>query len=439
MQREPGWSVRPLGWARESEDQVEDSTVASEERDMPGKAMGDEEPSEVGGLASGTQEPQRRLQVSVGPAAGVRAPARNNNSEVAAFLKQMSAHQLSDAKTHAEMEYEWPIWRDFLLDGLEMMQPMDSGWSEREMHFILMALGGKHVRDIAAYTAPEDSEVNLDENGVAPVFSNLIKRVNASFRPKDAATEVTLFRAMRQRQGESIREFLERARRQLSRCGPMAIAERERELILLLKSKTLLADDIVKNTLGKNTLQKVEEMARLLESLEERKKQEKQAEVHEVSQEVANVSSGRPAYAPQPFYTPRPQPPASQPKQANESSRPWSGKGRSSMAQQKGDRCQSCGRKGGHDQGFRCPATNSVCFACNKRGHRAEVCGSQGTSGQGTSSTGLRNSNAGAGGRATAAGKGNGQRKGDGDRAVGINQVSAYERVARDNGWEDWE
>ena len=149
------------------------------------------------------------------------------------------------------------MWRDMLMTALDLQSPPGREWTEKEMHLVLMLKGGRHVREIAAFTAPIAGEISRDE----PKFSNLVKRINAALKPSDPMMEITVLRSMCQKSDESVREFLERARRQASLCGYATTEERDRELMMMLKQNATDAIAFSQHSLLNLNLEQMEAAA----------------------------------------------------------------------------------------------------------------------------------------------------------------------------------
>jgi hypothetical protein len=395
--KQPGWSLRLPNWLGFNDGPMEtENSQEAEENETP------EQRANVGG-----RETDHALEGQASPAA-VAAVAhsrdtevrhQNSSADLAGLMKHIALRKLDDKLSYEAMQHEWPSWRDWLQEAFKYFKPANREWTEAEKHFALVTLGGKHVRDVAMHTAPSENELAVNESGVEPKFGNLVKRVDAAFMARDPENEVTLFRAMQQDESESVREFLERARRQLSLCGSMTVEEKEKELKLLLRTRTVDREEIMKRTVGEG-LRRVEEMALLLESLRKRPAKQ-EAEVHALAKADHRKpwATSRPPAKPQ---LPRPQ---------------------TNRTSAKGGRCQSCGRFGGHEPGFRCPAANSVCFTCNNKGHRAEMCPQAAAGPKGGEQSGKGKERA---------------RSGNGDKkkASNIHQVNKAPQQSGD--FEDW-
>jgi hypothetical protein len=336
-----------------------------------------------------------------------RDDSRRDDVTIASLWKSWAMPKLRDEMTHDEMRLEWPIWRDMLVSALELQSPAERQWTEDEKYMTLMMHGGRSVRETASFTAPVSGEVTVDENGKEPKFSNLITRCNVTYRARDPTMEMTVLRNMTQRKEESVREFLEKARRQISLCGYNTAAERDRELVMLLKQNTVDAIPISRHGIGLN-LEQMEGLAINLEAI--RHREERQAtesiEKVQVKQEVdihavmGKVDSWR---------SHQPGPSGGQKAYAN-NNKP--------QGRDKGD-CTRCGRVGGHEANWKCRAETMECYNCKRVGHLASVC-RQATIKQETSAGGYR-----------------------GQQPARLNQVSSRARGGsslNSDGWgEDWD
>lgn len=313
---------------------------------------------------------------------------------------------------HEKMQLEWPMWRDMVVSALDLRNPAGRKWTESEKHLALMLKGGRHVREIAALAAPVAGEIVIDEANEEPKFSNLIKRINATFRPRDPTTEITVLRNMLQKREESVREYIDRARRQVSLCGYRTTEERDRELVMLLKQNATDAIQISQHSMGQS-LEQMEALAINLEAIRMRQQrsvetraQEPDVDVHAVMEKLGG----------------------------------WGQRNIAANSQRVGSKpnrnvadCAFCGRRGGHEPGWKCRAQSMECFKCGRRGHTAAVCEQGSGSGRG-SRGGNQNGNF---RNNQQNGSGLQQDRGNqsGPRAVSINKVSASGSNKTSNGW----
>lgn len=301
---------------------------------------------------------------------------------IAQLLKNCTIPALKDEATHDEMRHAWPTWRDMFVDLLEMYRPPSRDWTEEEKYLALMMRGGRHVHEIAAFTTPVAGEAVRDDNGGTPKFSNLIKRCNATYHPKDATTEITILRAMHQKEDESVREFLNKARKQITLCGYRAGEERDRELLLLLKENTIDAREISKQAAGK-TLEQMEAVAVNLEGIRQKEKREKakttappekeEVDIHAVWDKLNNwaKSNRQPGQGQQDAFRSRGRrnfPPGRDRRLPHEQGRQNPGE------RMEAGKCSRCARPGGHSPGRECPARDMTCFKCGRKGHAARAC-----------------------------------------------------------------
>lgn len=288
------------------------------------------------------------------------------------LLKSCSLPALKVEASHEEMRLLWPTWRDLLTNLLAMTRPASREWTEKEKYMVLMMRGGQHVHDVDAFgtTAPDERTVN--EQGEVPEFTNLIKRCNAAFKPKDATMEITILRAMQQKNDESVREFLGKARKQVTLCGYKTSEERDRELAMLLKQNSIDADEISKQAVGM-TLDQIEAVAVNLEALRQRRKRENKVEEKPEKTEV-DVHAIWPG--------------AQQSFQAGRGRR--GGRGRPNNAQsrwpgQSSQQGEGWGRSGGSYGGghehARSQDDRPKCYSCGKPGHIRRYCRERGGQG----------------------------------------------------------
>lgn len=333
--------------------------------------------------------------------------SRNEANTISSLWKSWAMPKLRDEITHDEMRLEWPIWRDMLVSALELQSPSDRKWSEEEMFMTLMMHGGRNIRETASFTAPVSGEVLVGEDGKEPKFSNLITRCNVTYRARDPTMEITVLRNMMQKKDESVREFLEKARRQISLCGYNTGAERDRELVMLLKQNTLDAISISKHGIGQN-LEQMEALALNLEAIRQReqrqavdseeKRMKQEIDIHAVMEKFNKWSE------------------ANQPRTSSYQQRQTKSRDRSD--------CNRCGRKGGHEEGWKCRAVTMECFKCGRPGHLAAVC---------------RQANVNVKNEPASGGKRGQREQRERDR---VNQVSTRgsQRNTKADGWdEDWE
>lgn len=293
-----------------------------------------------------------------------RSTMRSDTEDVtiATLWKSWAMPKLRDEMTHDEMRLEWPIWRDMLTSALELQSPPGRKWTEEEKYMTLMMHGGKNVRETASFTAPVSGEVPTGEDGKEPKFNNLITRCNVTYRARDPTMEITVLRNMIQRKDESVREFLEKARRQISLCGYNTGAERDRELIMLLKQNTIDAITISKHGIGQN-LEQMEALAINLEAIRQREQRQAGDDGEKVGKPEIDIHAVMDKFN----QWSKTNTPGSTSFQQNQSgySKPQS--------RERGD-CNRCGRKGGHEEGWKCRATTMECYTCGRSGHLSAVC-----------------------------------------------------------------
>lgn len=330
------------------------------------------------------------------------AKAASEATGITSLWKQWAMPKLRDDMTHDEMRLEWPIWRDMLVKALELQSPAGRQWTEEEKHMTLMMFGGRHVRETAAYTTPVAGE---NVRG-GREFSDLITRCNVTYQARDPTTEITYLRNMIQGEKESVREFLEKARKQISLCGYNTGEERDRELVMLIKQNTIDAMTISRHGFGQGLAQ-IEELAINLEAVRKREEHAKPREKAKQPEPEVDVHAVLGKWN---QWGENNQPRASgyQRPQASET-RP--------MKRERKD-CEHCGRSGGHEANWKCKALTSQCYKCGRTGHLAAVCRQV-------------NPN-----REQASGSGRGQ------RGSNVNQVSTSggTRSANPDGWgDDWD
>jgi Zinc knuckle len=280
--------------------------------------------------------------------------------------------KLRDEMTHDEMRLEWPVWRDMLISALELQRPPNRDWTEEEKYMTLMMHGGRNIRDTASFTAPVSGELETGCGDGVPKFTNLITRCNWTYRARDPTMEITVLRSMMQKEDESVREFLEKARRQISLCGYNTGAERDRELVMLLKQNTIDAINISKHGIGQN-LEQMEALAVNLESIRQReqrqatqdkeKAQKQEVDIHAVMDKYASWSKTTQPVTPQQLSRPQQYP---RQQQSNYGDNRQQTRNRSD--------CDRCGRQGGHEEGWKCRAASMECFKCGRTGHLAVKC-----------------------------------------------------------------
>lgn len=200
-----------------------------------------------------------------------REEENSSASSIVALLKNWAMPALKDSLSHEEMCSEWPSWRDMFLDALEIQKPTYRDWSEQEKFMALRMHGGPKIREVAAHNNTITEQANVDAEGKEKKFSNLVARCNASFRPRDVMMEITFLRAMKQKQDEPVREFMEMARKQSRLCCFKTAEERDKELLILLNMRTVDSENISKLGIGKS-LEDTEALALHLEAVRLREK-----------------------------------------------------------------------------------------------------------------------------------------------------------------------
>lgn len=339
--------------------------------------------------------------------------ASESSASISSIVRSLP--QLEDLPRE-EMLLQWPMWRDMLMTALELQSPTGREWTEKEKHLVLMLKGGRHVREIASFTAPIAGEISRDEAGDEPKFSNLVKRINAALKPSDPMMEITVLRSMCQKSDESVREFLERARRQASLCGYATAEERDRELMMMLKQNATDAIAISQHSLLNLSLEQMEAAAINLEAI--RRRQERQQAPRVEAEEDIHAVMGKVE-----GWGKRNQPGPSG-HQQNSAKPPYQGRGD----------CYRCGRPGGHEPGWKCRAESMPCFKCGRNGHLAAMCNGGGGD-QGGRRGGTRGNNntresremQGSGGASRSTPK----------PAASVNKVSASDPANTSTGWSD--
>lgn len=311
------------------------------------------------------------------------ASGKSNN--IATLWKSWSLPELKDDLKHDELRLAWPTWRDMLMAVLDLNKPMGREWSEKEKYLTLMMYGGQHVREVASFTAPVTGEFLDAEPDKEPKFSNLVTRCNASFRARDPTMEITILRAMHQKKDESVREFLDKARKQISLCGYRTAEERDRELVLLLKQNSLDAIGISKQATGQS-LEQMEALAINLEGIRQREQREKGDKAAKKEEGIFAVMDKFHAWQKTSAKTPNEQKLSF----SNQQSRGGGAGSSRTQTQNSGSSgdCVGCGRVGGHDQGRKCYAADLECSSCGRKGHVWRVCKSRSQGGAGRGSAG---------------------------------------------------
>lgn len=181
--------------------------------------------------------------------------------------------ELPEKLTFDELRQEWPTWKNMLL-GMFRMKERNCPLTEEDKLTLLLTRGGKVVRDIHAYQPAVQDEVPAMDTEPEPQFTNLLKRCDFYFKARDPTTEITVLRGMRQGKEEPIRDFLSKARKQIRLCGYRSFEEQERELVMLLKTNCLDAEEISKQSMGRSA----GELEALAVSLEELRRRGSMAE-----------------------------------------------------------------------------------------------------------------------------------------------------------------
>jgi hypothetical protein len=278
-----------------------------------------------------------------------------SRSEIAELLKHWAMPKLKDELDYDDLRLEWPMWLRMLKRSFEIMTPAGRDWTEAEKYWILLTMGGKHVREVDSYSAPVSGEVGGQDEVGGPHYSNLVKRLNWTFRPRDSATEIALLRRMKQKPDEPIRKFLDKLKRQISLCGFASQETKELELRVALTTITIDSDKILEHSVGAS-LEQLEARALIQEEIRLGKR-EKEEKVHAI-RETEESSEKKIKLEANEI------PSSTKQRQGQQRSRPR-GINRE---------CFRCGRRGGHEEGYPCPAINAKCFICERMGHRAAKC-----------------------------------------------------------------
>lgn len=379
-----GAFVRPPGWTATGGSQSESDPEQSEEQRAaetnsrshqernapPGSSEENESDSEVERAELKRRKRKRSHKRSSNERAREKrqrkAEKEESKTNIVKAVTSGTLPRLKDEWTHDQMRLKWPTWRDLFIKVLEITAPRHRGWTEAEKHTALMLMGGDHIRDIQMTTRVVTSEQGPDQNGDVPLFSNLIARCNATYKPKDVSTEITIMRAMMQKEGEPIRDFLDKARKQAMLCGYKEGEERDREVMMLMKDNTIDGKEISKQAVGRS-LEQLEAVAINLEAIREKEKRAKpkdevkadEAEIHALWQKWSQTQGtdgdgSRGGFRQHQFRG-----------------------GRSGQSD-----CGRCGRRGGHEKGHECGAAKMECHKCGKLGHLARVCRSNASQGQ---------------------------------------------------------
>lgn len=317
--------------------------------------------------------------------------------------------EFPDKLPYDELRLEWPTWKSMLLGYLRMKERGPGQLSEEDKLTLLITRGGKTVREIEAYQPPVEDEETAAEGGEEPKFANLLKRCDFYFKARDPTTEITVLRGMRQKKEESVRDFLAKARKQIRLCGYRSIDEQERELVMLLKTNCIDADEISKQSMGR-TAAELEALAVGLEELRRRgsltmKVEEKKAEDTTVAAIVKAVTSkmfqntgsqsnrggdgvgswpksgggGGPSYSSDRSHAgDQGWQRGNRNQQRGRQSQQGAGRSQQRGGQRQGDRCFDCGSSS-HWRG-NCPHGPS-CYTCGSKNHMKANCPRKGQGG----------------------------------------------------------
>lgn len=281
-----------------------------------------------------------------------------------------------------ELRQEWPTWKDMLMGMLRMKERGLGELSEEDKLTLLLTRGGKVIRDIQAYQPAVEGEMPGTELTAEPKFSNLLKRCDFYFKARDPTTEITVLRGMRQMKDEPVRDYLAKARKQIRLCGYRTFEEQERELVMLLKTNCIDADEISKQSMGR-TAAELEALAVSLEELRRRGNMGLMSKVEvkkedEEANDVIHAVSGR-------FNRPEGSKPQSAREWGGNGNRQasssynssWSRGGRPNQQTPGSNsrykpRCFSCGSES--HMRANCPTRGPSCFLCGSGGHLKASC-----------------------------------------------------------------
>lgn len=265
-------------------------------------------------------------------------------------LKHWPIPKLKDDLDYGDLKLEWPVWHRELERLFKVLKPEGREWSEDEKYWILLRLGGKHVREVDLFTSPVSGETGEGEDD-EPLYSNLVKRLNWSFCARDSATEISLLQRKKLGPDESARKFLDELKRQISLSGLTTQERKDTELRVALMTSMIDSDKILKRSIG-TTVEQLEARALIQEEIHSKKGRQEER-VHEMKREQGTVSKRIKL----------------EPGAGKRDVPKWCRDQRP-----KGEDCRRCGRRGGHGEGYTCPAINDKCFVCEEKGHRAAMC-----------------------------------------------------------------
>jgi hypothetical protein len=288
---------------------------------------------------------------------------------------------------------KWPVWKAAMLRGFEAIKHGDNEWSQAEKFTVLATFAGERVSRLAMdlEQRPPSADFELYK------FDELLKACEIEFRPRNRMAELSKLRARKQEPGEALSAFMDTAAQQADLCG-FTPAQREEELLWVLRSKTINRGEIERRTINMDYKEALAlagdlEDIRLRELGVEAEGQQEDGTARVLavgrgpttnddrrgSRDSGQTDHGRGGSGS--GWSGR----QNKPRVGGAVSRYASGEsyksggrdGKQSAAEArvpKGKDCNTCGRFRGHSPGRTCPALRNTCSKCNAVGHYERVC-----------------------------------------------------------------
>ena len=286
---------------------------------------------------------------------GGQAKQAPGNNEVYKMAKFFKPDPFPPNLPSPEKYQAWRLWKKQFMVALEL----SGETSQRNKANFLVISVGEEVRQLI-FTL--DLLPDAVPGETKPVFDILVQGLETHFKgTSDETVDLTAFNTMKQGEKEGARDFHIRLMRQANLCGFLG-----QESLIKARFVTGMRD-------RKAAEQAFSQNWDLLQTVSVAARNEAAAAAESLNTsstpkavEVAEISSRFPHYAGARGGFTR----GGLTRGGFPRGNFWKGAGSGSS----GGDCKGCGRKGGHEQGFKCSAATASCRSCGKRGHFARVC-----------------------------------------------------------------
>ena len=290
----------------------------------------------------------RARKKSQANANGTESVTRTSGRTIMEKLRGWVWPSFKDETAIHQQRIKWPVWRSAMMRALDSAKPDTGEWSQADKFNVLSTFAGDCVTRMAMTIKPDDEHRKFDA---------LLEACDSEFAPLNPMIETGRLREMYQGTEQSLSDFINEYTQQIELCG-FGTTQKETEMTWLLRRNTVNAELIESQTFG---MSYVETEMRAL-NLEEIRIRKKNGKCGRPMAEVLTVS-----------WAPKSEPV----KKSGDRGRERVGNSREGRVENRTpgrNDCGTCGRFGGHSDGFTCPAKRNRCNACNEIGHFGRVC-----------------------------------------------------------------